>query len=94
MATKSLLQQLEKNGKADLRCAAETLHLGLKADFRCATRKGLLWGYGSQLDVTERNLANVEANKVRRAYVQGERWEERVKQANWWARFLDEVRAG
>ena len=29
-----------------------------------------------------------------RAYARGEHWEERVRMADWWAGFLDEVRAG
>lgn len=39
-------------------------------------------------DAIERQLAHVESNDVRRAYLRGEHWEERVKMMNWWSDYL------
>lgn len=44
-------------------------------------------------DAVERQLAHVESNDVRRAYVRGEHWDERVKMMAWWANYLDELKA-
>ncbi len=41
---------------------------------------------------SERQLAHVENNDVRRAYARGEYWDERVKMMQWWADYLDELR--
>ena len=45
-------------------------------------------------DAIERQLAHVESNSVRRAYARGEHWEERVRMMQWWADYLDELKAG
>jgi integrase len=45
-------------------------------------------------DAIERQLAHVEANNVRRAYARGEHWDERVRMMQWWANYLDELKAG
>lgn len=42
-------------------------------------------------DAIERALAHVDDNDVRRAYVRGEHWDERVKMAEWWARELGKI---
>jgi len=44
-------------------------------------------------DAIERQLAHVENDDVRRAYTRGEHWDERVKMMQWWADYLDELRA-
>jgi integrase len=43
-------------------------------------------------DAIERALAHVEKNETRRAYARGMHWDERVKMAQWWADYLDELR--
>jgi integrase len=40
-------------------------------------------------DAIERQLAHVEGNDVRRAYVRSEFWDERVQMMSWWADYLD-----
>lgn len=45
-------------------------------------------------DAIERQLAHAENNEVRRAYLRGEHWEERVKMMAWWAEHLDALRKG
>jgi hypothetical protein len=45
-------------------------------------------------DAVERTLAHIEGNEVRRAYVGGELWEERIRMANWWANELDQMKNG
>ncbi|MGF1628677.1 MAG: tyrosine-type recombinase/integrase [Kiloniellaceae bacterium] len=44
-------------------------------------------------DAIERQLAHVESNDVRRAYVRGEHWEERVKMMQWWADYLNALKS-
>ncbi len=63
---------------------------GFRATFSTLANESNLW----HPDAIERALAHVESNQVRRAYDRGEHWKERVKLADWWAGFLDEVRAG
>ncbi|MFG1237329.1 integrase arm-type DNA-binding domain-containing protein [Xanthobacter autotrophicus DSM 597] len=43
-------------------------------------------------DAIERQLAHAENNEVRRAYLRGEHWEERVRMMAWWADYLDALR--
>ncbi|MFG1249307.1 tyrosine-type recombinase/integrase [Xanthobacter flavus] len=43
-------------------------------------------------DAIERQLAHAENNEVRRAYLRGEHWEERVRMMAWWADHLDGLR--
>ena len=62
---------------------------GFRATFSTLANESNLW----HPDAIERALAHVESNQVRRAYDRGEHWQDRVKLANWWARFLDEARA-
>jgi integrase len=45
-------------------------------------------------DAIERALAHGFSNAVRAAYHRGEHWEERVKMAQWWSDYLDELRDG
>ena len=45
-------------------------------------------------DAIEAQLAHVEGNAVRRAYVRAEFWEERTKMMQWWADRLDHMKSG
>lgn len=62
---------------------------GFRASFSTLANESGLWNP----DAIERALAHVEGNSVRRAYARGEHWEERVRLADWWAGYLDELRA-
>jgi integrase len=44
-------------------------------------------------DAIERQLSHIEPNEVRRAYTRGEHWDERLKMMQWWADYLDRLRA-
>jgi integrase len=61
---------------------------GFRATFSTFANESGLWN----ADAIERALAHVEANDVRRAYVRGEHWEERVRMAAWWAAQLEEMK--
>ena len=63
---------------------------GFRASFSTLANESGLWNP----DAIERALAHVEKNEVRRAYSRGEHWEERVRLADWWAGFLEKLRAG
>lgn len=43
-------------------------------------------------DAIERALAHGDSNKVRAAYHRGAHWQERVKMAQWWSDYLDQLR--
>ncbi|WP_316251206.1 site-specific integrase [Sphingomonas sp. JC676] len=45
-------------------------------------------------DAIERALAHGEKNKVRAAYHRGAHWAERVRMAQWWSDYLDQLRVG
>ena len=45
-------------------------------------------------DAIERALAHKESNQVRAAYHRGAHWEERVRMAQWWGDYLDQLRDG
>jgi len=62
---------------------------GFRATFSTFTNECGLW----HADAVERALAHVEENEVRRAYVRGEHWEERVKMAQWWADQISEMKS-
>lgn len=62
---------------------------GFRASFSTLANESGLWNP----DAIERALAHVEANAVRRAYARGEHWDERVRMANWWAGYLEELSA-
>jgi integrase len=62
---------------------------GFRASFSTLANESGLWNP----DAIERALAHVEKNEVRRAYARGEHWDERVKLADWWAGYLDELRS-
>ena len=44
-------------------------------------------------DAIERQLAHVENNDVRRAYLRGEHWDERVRMMQYWSDYLDRLKA-
>ena len=69
--------------------ADEMTSHGFRATFSTLANESGLWNP----DAIERALAHIETNTVRRAYARGEHWEERVRLADWWAGFLDELRA-
>ncbi|MBW4331109.1 integrase arm-type DNA-binding domain-containing protein [Stakelama sp. CBK3Z-3] len=45
-------------------------------------------------DAIERALAHGDHNKVRAAYHRGAHWAERVRMAQWWSDYLDQLRIG
>lgn len=45
-------------------------------------------------DAIERALAHGDKDKVRAAYHRGAHWAERVRMAQWWSDYLDELRVG
>lgn len=44
-------------------------------------------------DAIERQLSHAEVDDVRRAYARGEYWRERVRMMQWWADYLDGLKA-
>lgn len=68
--------------------ADEMTSHGFRATFSTLANESGLWNP----DAIERALAHVEGNDVRRAYARGEHWDERVRLADWWAGFLEQVR--
>lgn len=44
-------------------------------------------------DAIERQLAHVESDDVRRAYLRGQHWDERMKMMQYWSDYLDQLRA-
>ena len=69
--------------------AKEMTSHGFRATFSTLANESGLWNP----DAVERALAHIEGNQVRRAYARGEHWEERIRMADWWAGFLEDVRA-
>ena len=45
-------------------------------------------------DAIERALAHGDSDAVRSAYNRGQHWPERVKMAQWWSDYLDQLKAG
>ena len=45
-------------------------------------------------DAIERVLAHGDSNAVRGIYHRGKHWDERVRMAQWWSDYLDELRLG
>ena len=45
-------------------------------------------------DAIERPLAHGEKDRVRAAYHRGAHWAERVRMAQWWSDYLDQLRVG
>ena len=63
---------------------------GFRATASTLLNESRLW----DADVIERELGHVEKNEVRRAYVRADYWPERVKMMDWWASYLDSLKAG
>jgi integrase len=66
-----------------------TVH-GFRATASTLLNESGLWNP----DAVERQLAHAENNEVRRAYLRGEHWDERVRMMAWWADYLDTLRDG
>jgi integrase len=62
---------------------------GFRATFSTLANESGLWNP----DAIERALAHVDANKVRAAYARSEFWDERVRLAEWWANYIDEMQS-
>ena len=45
-------------------------------------------------DAIERALSHGDSNAVRGAYNRGNYWDERVRMAQWWSDYLDQLREG
>lgn len=45
-------------------------------------------------DAIERALAHGDSDRIRAAYHRGQYWDERVKMAQWWSDYLDQLREG
>ncbi len=63
---------------------------GFRASFSTLANESGLWNP----DAIEAALAHVERNEVRKAYNRGLYWDERVELAQWWAGFLNDLKAG
>ena len=63
---------------------------GLRATASTLLNESGLWSH----DAIERALAHQDANAVRGIYHRGQHWEERVRMAQWWSDYLDELRDG
>lgn len=62
---------------------------GFRASFSTLANESGLWNP----DAIERALAHEDKNVIRRAYARGLYWDERVRLADWWAGYLDELRS-
>jgi integrase len=65
----------------------QTAH-GLRATFSTLANESRLW----HRDAIECQLAHLENNKVRAAYMRSDFWDDRVRMAQWYADFLDDLR--
>lgn len=45
-------------------------------------------------DTIERQLPHADGNSIRRAYVRGQYWDERVRMMQYWSDYLDQLRDG
>lgn len=63
---------------------------GLRATASTFLNESGLWN----LDAIERALAHGDSNAVRGIYHRGKHWDERVRMAQWWSDYLDELRSG
>lgn len=62
---------------------------GLRATASTMLNESGLWNP----DAIERGLAHGDSNAVRGIYHRGKHWDERVRMAQWWSDYLDELRA-
>lgn len=63
---------------------------GLRATSSTMLNESGLWNP----DAIERALAHGDSNATLGDYNRGLHWEERVRMAQWWSDYLDELRAG
>lgn len=63
---------------------------GLRATASTFLNESGLWNP----DAIERALAHGDSNLVRGIYHRGKHWDERVRMAQWWSDYLDELREG
>ena len=63
---------------------------GFRSTFSTLANESGKWN----ADAIERQLAHVENNDVRRAYLRGDFWDERVRMMTWWADYRDTLRQG
>lgn len=63
---------------------------GLRATASTLLNESGLWSH----DAIERALAHQDQNAVRGIYHRGQHWEERVRMAQWWSDYLDQLRCG
>ena len=63
---------------------------GLRATASTFLNESGLWNP----DAIERALAHGDSNVVRGIYHRGKHWDERVRMAQWWSDYLDELRTG
>jgi integrase len=61
---------------------------GLRATASTLLNESGLWSH----DAIERALAHQDQDAVRGIYHRGQHWEERVRMAQWWSDYLDELR--
>ena len=61
---------------------------GLRATASTLLNESGLWSH----DAIERALAHQDTNVVRGIYHRGQHWDERVRMAQWWSDYLDELR--
>jgi hypothetical protein len=70
---------------SDLNTARE-----FQTNFNTLAKESELWAF----DAVETAMAHFNGNEVRRAYVRGEHWDERVRMADWWANELGKMKEG
>jgi integrase len=63
---------------------------GFRATASTLLNESSLW----HPDAIERALAHGEKDRVRAAYHRGAHWNERVRMAQWWSDYLDQLRVG
>jgi integrase len=63
---------------------------GMRATASTLLNESGLWSH----DAIERALAHQDTNAVRGIYHRGQHWDERVRMAQWWSDYLDELRDG
>lgn len=85
MSENTLNAALRRMGYGDTDMTAH----GFRAMASTRLNESGLWGERA----IEAALAHQDPDEVRRAYARGVYWDERVRMMNWWANYLDEVKA-
>lgn len=70
----------------------EIVSHGFRAMFSTLANENIE-SHGYHTDVIERHLAHTQKNKVKGAYNRAEYWEQRIGLAQWWADYLDSIKA-